>query len=95
MSSKILNRKTTRNYNESNKIKLTIDKNTVNFDSITTKLNYSKELYEKYMNTLSKDEKWELINQIIDYNEIDPNFNFEFLILMNIIKKIMNIILIN
>jgi hypothetical protein len=87
MSSKILNRKTTRNYNESNKIKLTIDKNTVNFDSITTKLNYSKELYEKYMNTLSKDEKWELINQIIDYNEIDPNFNYEFLKLNEHYKK--------
>ena len=87
MSLKILNQKTTRNYNESNKIKLTIDKKTVNFDSITTKLNKANELYEKYMNTSSKDKKWEIINQIIDYNEIDPNFNYEFLKLNDHYKK--------
>lgn len=87
MSLKILNQKTTRNYNESNKIKLKIDKKTINFDSITTKLNKANELYEKYMNTSSKDKKWEIINQIIDYNEIDPNFNYEFLKLNEHYKK--------
>ena len=87
MSLKILNQKKTRNYNESNKIKLTIDKKAVNFDSITSKLNNANKLYEKYMNTSSKDKKWEIINQIIDYNEIDPNFNYEFLKLNEHYKK--------
>ena len=79
MSLKTLNKKTTRNFNESNKIKLIIDGETEFFDSITNKLNYANELYEEYKYTSSKDKKWKIINQIIDYDEINPNFNYEFL----------------
>ena len=78
MSSKALNKKTTRNFNESNKIKLIIDNKTEFFDSITNKLNYANELYEEYKYTSSKDKKWKIINQIIDYDEINPNFIMNF-----------------
>ena len=87
MSLKALNKKTTRNFNELNKIELIIDNKTEIFDSITNKLNYANELYEEYKYTSSKDKKWKIINQIIDYDEINPNFNYEFLKLNEHYKK--------
>ena len=87
MSLKTLNKKTTRNFNESNKIKLIIDNKTEMFDSITNKLYYANELYEEFKYTSSKDKKWEIINKIIDFNEINSNFNYEFLKLNEHYKK--------
>ena len=87
MSLKTLNKKTTRNFKESNKIKLIIDNKTEMFDSITNKLNYANELYEEFKYTSSKDKKWEIINKIIDYDEINSNFNYEFLKLNEHYKK--------
>ena len=75
----LLNRKRTRNIDQQKEIELTINGENQYFDLISNQLDKAKKLFKKYKNIKIKENKWAIIKSVIDWVEINPTYNFEFL----------------